>query len=182
MPPRRTRDQQNDDAPPPPPPPPPPQLTPYERASVDMLAEITRLLERQSEQPGKSHEEDGPPKGRTPQGPQLYIPQGQKRPQQQGANAPRPGGTTTCKEFHNNHPGQCMAGSGRCYHCKETGKICRDCPKKRQSSGCVYVMQAKAADPDTTLIIAELVLFFPALELLRGSSFAPFPADCQPDD
>ncbi|KZV27015.1 hypothetical protein F511_07836 [Dorcoceras hygrometricum] len=41
-----------------PPPPPPPQLTPYERARVDMLDGITRLLERQSERPGRSHEED----------------------------------------------------------------------------------------------------------------------------
>ncbi|KZV49310.1 RNA-binding protein 5-B-like [Dorcoceras hygrometricum] len=42
----------------PPPHPPPPQLTPYERASVDMLAGITRLLERQSERRGRLHEED----------------------------------------------------------------------------------------------------------------------------
>ncbi|KZV44302.1 hypothetical protein F511_26210, partial [Dorcoceras hygrometricum] len=42
----------------PPPPPPPPQLIPYERASVDMLARITRLLERQPERPRKSYEED----------------------------------------------------------------------------------------------------------------------------
>ncbi|KZV39060.1 hypothetical protein F511_25650 [Dorcoceras hygrometricum] len=56
MPPRSARDQQDDDAPPPPPP--PPQLMPCERASMDMLAEITRMLERQSELSGKSHEED----------------------------------------------------------------------------------------------------------------------------
>ncbi|KZV13912.1 hypothetical protein F511_44823 [Dorcoceras hygrometricum] len=43
MPPRRDRAQQDDATPPPP----PPQLTPYERANVDMLAGITRLLERQ---------------------------------------------------------------------------------------------------------------------------------------
>ncbi|KZV19677.1 hypothetical protein F511_35174 [Dorcoceras hygrometricum] len=49
MPPRRDRSQQGDAT---------PQLTPYERASMDMLAGITRLLERQSERPGKSHEED----------------------------------------------------------------------------------------------------------------------------
>ncbi|KZV21438.1 hypothetical protein F511_22619 [Dorcoceras hygrometricum] len=55
MPPRRVREQQQDDDTSPPP---PPQLTPYERASVDMLAGITRLLERQSERPGKSHEKD----------------------------------------------------------------------------------------------------------------------------
>ncbi|KZV20468.1 hypothetical protein F511_34346 [Dorcoceras hygrometricum] len=43
IPPRRAGDQQDDDAPPPPP---PPQLKPYERTSVDMLAGITRMLER----------------------------------------------------------------------------------------------------------------------------------------
>ncbi|KZT76388.1 hypothetical protein F511_46587 [Dorcoceras hygrometricum] len=56
MPPRRDRTQQDDATPPPPTP--PPQLTPYERASVDMLVGITKLLERQSERPDKSHEDD----------------------------------------------------------------------------------------------------------------------------
>ncbi|KZV23997.1 hypothetical protein F511_19307 [Dorcoceras hygrometricum] len=56
MPPRRDRTHQDDVTPPPHPP--TPQLMSYERASVDMLAGITRLLERQSERPGKSHEED----------------------------------------------------------------------------------------------------------------------------
>ncbi|KZV25612.1 hypothetical protein F511_17247 [Dorcoceras hygrometricum] len=56
MTPRRDRSQQDDATPHPPPP--PPQLTPYKRASMDMLAGITRLLARQSERPGKSHEED----------------------------------------------------------------------------------------------------------------------------
>ncbi|KZV50535.1 hypothetical protein F511_35199 [Dorcoceras hygrometricum] len=47
---RGDRTQQDDATPPPPTP--PPQLTTYERASVDMLAGITRLLERQSERSG----------------------------------------------------------------------------------------------------------------------------------
>ncbi|KZV35646.1 hypothetical protein F511_24029 [Dorcoceras hygrometricum] len=55
MPPRRIREQQDDDLPPPPP---PPHMTPFERANMEMLAGITRLLERQTERPGKSHEED----------------------------------------------------------------------------------------------------------------------------
>ncbi|KZV58776.1 hypothetical protein F511_28743 [Dorcoceras hygrometricum] len=38
--------------------PPPPQMTPYERASVDLLAGITKIQERQSERSRKSHEED----------------------------------------------------------------------------------------------------------------------------
>ncbi|KZV20916.1 hypothetical protein F511_38726 [Dorcoceras hygrometricum] len=56
MPPRCDRTQQDDATPLPPPP--APQLTPYERDSVDMLAGITRLLERQSERHKNSHEED----------------------------------------------------------------------------------------------------------------------------
>ncbi|XP_073153876.1 uncharacterized protein [Henckelia pumila] len=36
----------------------PPPLTPFEQASVNMLAGITRLLENQATQPRKSHEED----------------------------------------------------------------------------------------------------------------------------
>ncbi|KZV54216.1 hypothetical protein F511_35480 [Dorcoceras hygrometricum] len=55
--PRRFREQQQDDGTPPPPPP-PLFMTPFERANVEMLAGITRLLERQSERHGKSHEED----------------------------------------------------------------------------------------------------------------------------
>ncbi|XP_073137187.1 uncharacterized protein [Henckelia pumila] len=39
-------------------PPPPPQITPFERANVDMLAGITSLLVHQSAQPRKSYEED----------------------------------------------------------------------------------------------------------------------------
>ncbi|KZV26707.1 hypothetical protein F511_34383 [Dorcoceras hygrometricum] len=51
MPPRRDRTQQDDATPPTLP---PVQLTPYERAIMDMLAGITKMLERQSERSGKS--------------------------------------------------------------------------------------------------------------------------------
>ena len=37
----------------------PPVLTPYEQASVDMLAGITKLLENQVSKPKISHEEEG---------------------------------------------------------------------------------------------------------------------------
>ncbi|KZV26838.1 hypothetical protein F511_44073 [Dorcoceras hygrometricum] len=55
MPPRRNREQQQDDDLPPSP---PVQMTPFERANVEMLAGITRMLEYQTERPGRSHEED----------------------------------------------------------------------------------------------------------------------------
>ncbi|KZV24929.1 hypothetical protein F511_28500 [Dorcoceras hygrometricum] len=56
MPPRCNGEQQQDDDLPPPP---PVQMMSFERANVEMLAEITRLLERQTERSGgKSHEED----------------------------------------------------------------------------------------------------------------------------
>ncbi|KZV36917.1 hypothetical protein F511_26230 [Dorcoceras hygrometricum] len=65
----RARDQQDDDASPPPP---PPQMTPYERASVGMLVGITRMLERQSERFGNSHEEDVAERFRK-QGPKKFF-------------------------------------------------------------------------------------------------------------
>ncbi|KZV19326.1 hypothetical protein F511_20501, partial [Dorcoceras hygrometricum] len=52
--------------------PPPTQLTSYERASMDMLAGITRLLERQSERPEKSHEENVDERFRK-QGPKEFV-------------------------------------------------------------------------------------------------------------
>ncbi|KZV41664.1 hypothetical protein F511_21525 [Dorcoceras hygrometricum] len=47
-------------------------LKPYERASVSMLAGITRILERHSERSGKSHEEDVAERFRK-QGPKEFV-------------------------------------------------------------------------------------------------------------
>ncbi|XP_073127686.1 uncharacterized protein [Henckelia pumila] len=49
---------QREPPPPPPPLPPAPPLIAFERASVDMLAGITRLLEHQADRPRKTREED----------------------------------------------------------------------------------------------------------------------------
>ncbi|KZV29323.1 Gag polyprotein-like [Dorcoceras hygrometricum] len=57
-------------------------------------------------------------------------PQGQLRPQQQGASALRPGGYPISKECSKQHSGPCMAGSGKCYHCKEPGNISKECSKQ----------------------------------------------------
>ncbi|KZV49792.1 hypothetical protein F511_20372 [Dorcoceras hygrometricum] len=45
-----------------------------------------------------------------------------------------------------------MAGSGRCFHCKESGCVAMNFPQRVQSTGRVFMMQAEAADPDTTLL------------------------------
>ncbi|XP_073121883.1 uncharacterized protein [Henckelia pumila] len=45
-----------------------------------------------------------------------------------------------------------MVGSDKCYHCKEPGHISRNWPKKKQTTGHIFVMQAEEADPDTSLI------------------------------
>ncbi|XP_073137248.1 uncharacterized protein [Henckelia pumila] len=44
-------------------------------------------------------------------------------------------------------------GAGVCYKCKKPEHVIADCPEaRRPATGRVFVMQAKEADPDTTLI------------------------------
>ncbi|KZV41376.1 hypothetical protein F511_37935 [Dorcoceras hygrometricum] len=77
-----------------------------------------------------------------------------------GANAPRPRGVPMSHVCHKHHPGQCMMGSGGCYHYKEPVHVSKDCPRRRQSTGRFYVMQAEAVDPDTTLLTGILLYNF----------------------
>ncbi|KZV17621.1 hypothetical protein F511_16977 [Dorcoceras hygrometricum] len=129
----------------------------------------------QSSHPTAKRPFQGPSKGPTQQGHQQYRPQSQQRPQQQGASAPKPGGYQTCKECNKQHPGPCMIGSGKFFHCKEPGHISRDFSKKRHATGRVFVMQAEATDPDTTLLTGEIrVLGVTTLALLDSGATHSF--------
>ncbi|XP_073154052.1 uncharacterized protein [Henckelia pumila] len=94
------------------------------------------------------------------QGHQAHRPQGHQAHRPQGCLAHRPAPPTTgekpiCKNFHKAHFGKCLFGAGVCYRCKRPGHVIVDCPEaRRPATGRVFVMQAKEADPDTTLITA----------------------------
>ncbi|KZV38652.1 hypothetical protein F511_35773 [Dorcoceras hygrometricum] len=110
---------------------------------------------RQMQQPVRGQSSQ-PPAKRPFQGPSKGPSLQQQRPQ--GASAPRPVDFSVCKECSKRHPGPCMLGTGRCFHCKETEHVSRDCPKRRQATGRVFVMQAEAADPETTLLTEKLLV------------------------
>ncbi|XP_073153688.1 uncharacterized protein [Henckelia pumila] len=56
------------------------------------------------------------------------------------------------------HSGQCLIGSNVCYHCKEPGHVAYNCPRNKNSTGRVFVMQAEEADPDTSLITGRILV------------------------
>ncbi|KZV50966.1 hypothetical protein F511_09100 [Dorcoceras hygrometricum] len=128
-----------------------------ERGRKDMRDDFQR--KRQMQQPVRAQTSQRPAKrpfqgssrGTNQQVQHPHRPHGQQRPQQQGASTPTPGGFPICKECSKQHSGSCMAGSGKFFHCREPGNISRDCPRKRRTTGRVFVMQVEATDPDTTL-------------------------------
>ncbi|XP_073137647.1 uncharacterized protein [Henckelia pumila] len=132
----------------------------------EMQAEYQR--KRQFQQPSRGQSSQQPakrsylgsskgPNPPRPQRSQQQRPQGQPRQQQQqGAVAPNPGGVPICRSCQRPHSGQCMAGSGRCYHCGEPGHVLKNCPRRKQTTGRLFVMQAEEADPDTSLITGKI--------------------------
>ncbi|KAG6477946.1 hypothetical protein ZIOFF_061378 [Zingiber officinale] len=84
--------------------------------------------------------------------------QGQPKPQQNAA-APKIEGKPLCKECNRQHYGKCMWGTYKCFICGEDGHKAKDYPKKQQPmTGRAYVMHAKEAEPDTTLITGRIFI------------------------
>ncbi|XP_073153154.1 uncharacterized protein [Henckelia pumila] len=55
-------------------------------------------------------------------------------------------------------PSQCLIGSNVCYHCKEPGHVAYNCPRKKNTTGRVFIMEAEEADPDTSLITWRILV------------------------
>ncbi|XP_073141019.1 uncharacterized protein [Henckelia pumila] len=84
-------------------------------------------------------------------------PNTQQRPHQQRGGAPNAIGYPTCPKCQKMHSGPCLLGAGVCYHCREPGHQIANCPRKKNTAGRVFVMQAEEVDPDTSLITGEFV-------------------------
>ncbi|XP_073138276.1 uncharacterized protein [Henckelia pumila] len=104
--------------------------------------------QRPSSQPPAKKQYTGPAKG----------PNQQQRPQQQQrGGAPNAMAHPTCPKCQKMHSGPCLLGAGVCFHCREPGHQIANCPRKKNTAGRVFVMQAEEVDPDTSLITGEYV-------------------------
>ncbi|XP_073152811.1 uncharacterized protein [Henckelia pumila] len=89
--------------------------------------------QRATSQPPAKKQYVGPSKG-----PNQQRPQGQ---QQQRGGAPKTGGVPICPQCQKPHTGKCLVGSNVCYLCKEPGHVSYNCPKRKNTTGRVFVIR-----------------------------------------
>ncbi|XP_042386891.1 uncharacterized protein LOC121978641 [Zingiber officinale] len=77
--------------------------------------------------------------------------------QPQGATAAKTEENPLCKECNRYHYGQCLWGTYKYFKCGGDGHKAKECPKLREPvTGRTFVMHAKEAEPDTTLITGRI--------------------------
>ncbi|XP_073120751.1 uncharacterized protein [Henckelia pumila] len=144
-------------------------VTTYEAAVSRALRSKEGRREMQREQQSKRQFQPGfqraslqPPTKKqftvSSKGPSQQKYQGQHPQQQQRGGAPKTGGVPLCPQCQRPHSSQCLIGSNVCYHSKEPGHVTYNCPRKRNTTGRVFVMQAEEADPDTYLITGRILV------------------------
>ncbi|XP_042422874.1 uncharacterized protein LOC122010411 [Zingiber officinale] len=123
-----------------------------EQSLKDIEWEVQRKRpppQQQQQQNKKSY--TGPQKG---QGQSKF--QGKMKQSPQEATAVKTEEKPLCKECNRQHYGQCLWGTYKCFKCGGDGHKAKECPKLREPvTGRAFVMHAKEAEPDTTLITGE---------------------------
>ncbi|XP_073120681.1 uncharacterized protein [Henckelia pumila] len=110
--------------------------------------------QRPSSQPPAKKQYTGPAKGPN----QQQRPQQQRPQQQQRGGAPNAIAHPICPKCQKMHSGPCLLGAGVCFHCREPGHQIANCPRKKNTAGRVFVMQAEEVDPDTSLITGRILV------------------------
>ncbi|KAG6479236.1 hypothetical protein ZIOFF_062698 [Zingiber officinale] len=117
----------------------------------DLLRKRKRPPPQQQQQQNKKSY-TGPQKG---QG--QLKPQGSAKQQPQGVATSKTEEKPLCKECNCQHYGQCLWGTYKCFKCGEDGHKAKECPKLQEPvTGRVFVMHAKKAEPDTTLVTGRI--------------------------